>query len=493
MKTIFLQPPDPPEGKVLRGLAGRFGIRVRTVDPVVLPPLEFAYAASVLEKNGYEFEIIDAPALDLNVQGVLKKLLESGADLVVINTTPTSFKNDLEICGLIKGKLPETWVCLTGPFVSVFPEIALNDSGVDIVIRNEIEYTVLELSKAIEENCFEDVEGIAYKKNGEIVRTQNRPLIMNLDELPFPAYHCLPVDEYCHYWLPEKPFMTMSTSRGCPFGCIYCPYPVGYGGFWRGRSPENVLDEIHLYADDFHVKSILFRDQVFTFDMKKTEQICKGIVEREIDIQWRCETRVDRLSKELMKVMKDAGCIGLHLGVESGDSKILSGIGKHGVNIDMVKKVFADADELEIETGAFFMIGLPGETRQSIWKSFKLAMDLNPDFVHLGVVTPYPGTELYRLAEEKGWILTRDWTKYTGFEVVMRTDDLSKEEIKRALEYWKTCVVYRRKTLQKEVFSKKGVKNAFRKPLRALRWPLRASKYYVTSPQKKFEKWALDK
>jgi radical SAM superfamily enzyme YgiQ (UPF0313 family) len=494
MKTVFLQPPDPPEGKVVRDMAGRFGIRVEANTGAVLPPLDFAYAASILEKNGFTSQIIDAPALHLDVQEVLEELLKEKADMIVISTTPVSFKNDLEISDSIKEKLPDTLVCLTGSLVSILPEIALNGSKVDIVVRNEIEFTILDLLRVLGDKRFEGVRGIAYMENGKVVRTPDRALISNLDELPFPAYHLLPMGRYSHNWFSEedKPFMTMLASRGCPYKCIYCPYPIGYGNLWRGRSAQNVLNEMQFLVDNFHVKSILFRDQVFTFDMKRTEEICRGIVERGIDVKWRCETRVDRLSRKLMTVMKEAGCAGLHLGVESGDPEVLSKIGKPGMNIDKIKRAFADADDLGIETGAFFMIGLPGETKQSVWKSFRLAMDLNPDIISFAAVTPYPGTELYKLAEEKGWILTRDWTRYTGFDVVMRTDDLSEEDILQALKYLNMCIGYRSKNLEKKVFSRKGFKEAFLNPLRAGKWVLSTLKNYFISPQEQFRKWTLE-
>lgn len=495
VKAIFLQPPDPPEGKVIRDMAGRFGIRINSSAQGVLPPLDFAYAASVIEKNGFLAEIIDAPAIRLGVREVLQHISEEKADLIVMNTTPTSFKNDLKIIDLIKGKSRDALLCLTGTFVSILPEIALSDSKVDLVISNEIEYTVLDLAKALTHTKgFEGVNGIVYRRNGEIIKTPDRPLIMNLDELPFPAYHLMPVDRYCHNWFSEKdkPFMTLLASRGCPYGCIYCPYPIGYGKVWRGRSVQNVLEEIQLLTDNFHVKSILFRDQVFTFDMKRTAEICEGIIDRGIDVAWRCETRVDKLTRKLMAVMKEAGCVGLHLGVESGDPKVLSRFGKPGVKIDTIKRVFADADELGIETGAFFMIGLPGETKQSVWKSFELMMELNPDIVSFGVVTPYPGTELCKLAKEKRWILTNDWTRYTGFDVIMRTDCLSREDILRLLKYLSLCVGYRTKKLRREVFSQKGLKEAFLRPSKTAKWLLNSVKNLLDSPIERFRNWTLE-
>lgn len=490
MKIVFFQPPYLGKFGILRDHAGKFGIRV--THKTVLPPLDFAYAASVLEKNGYRYEIIDAPALNLGVQEILKNLSGSEPDLIVMNISAVSLIEDLKIAELVKKTTPKSKLCVTGSLFSVMPDLALNSSNVDVVIRNEIEYTVLDLARAIADEPLDDVMGIAFKKNGKIVKNPDRPLVLNLDELPFPAYHRLPVNRYSFGSFREKPFMTMLTSRGCPFGCIYCPYPIGFGNLWRGRSAGNVLAEIQFLVEKFHVRSILFRDQVFTFDMKRTEEICRGIIEREMDINWRCETRIDRLSKKLMSTMKKAGCVGLHLGVESGDPEILTKVAKKGLKINMIRKVFADAKDLGIETLAFFMVGLPGETKRSVWKSFQLAMEIDPDFIQFGVVTPYPGTELYRLAEDKGWILTKDWSRYTGFDVVMRTDDLSEDDINLAIKYLKTCTQYRKKKLETQVFSRKGALDACLNPVKAVKWIFNAAKYYFTDVEKRFKQWALE-
>jgi anaerobic magnesium-protoporphyrin IX monomethyl ester cyclase len=494
LKTIFLQPPDTSEGRVLRDMAGRFGIRVSQDTRTFLPPLEFAYAAAVLEKRGQSCRIIDAPALGLDVAGVLEETTKEKPELIVANTTPISLKNDLAICNAIKERLSETLVCLTGAFVSILPEIALKESKVDIIIRNEIEYTVPDLLKALKDKRLKDVKGITYKENDAILKTPDRPLIKNLDELPFPAFHLLPMDRYCHDWFSEKdkPFTTMLTSRGCSYGCIYCPYPVGYGDRWRGRSAQNVLSEISLLVDKFQIRSIVFRDQVFTFDMKRTEELCRGIIEKGIHIKWRCETRVDRLSKSLMTVMKEAGCEGIHMGVESGNPQVLARIGKPGVDVDRTKKIFADAESLGIETGAFFIIGLPGETKRSIWESYELAMELNPDIVSVAAITPYPGTELYKIAEEKGWILTKDWTNYTGFDVTMRTDELSEEDIRQAIWYFNLSVRNRSKKVENEIFSQKGFRKAFLSPVKAAKWVLRTARNRFTDPREEFRQWALE-
>lgn len=488
METLFIEPPFPPHCTLTRDQAGKFG----TLAPrgTVFPPLDFAYAAAVLEKNGYEFEIIDAPALNFDVHRVLARV-SSEPIIAVVNTSAISLTNDLKVASLIKEKSPESLVCVTGSLPSVMPSVALSNKAIDIVIQGEVEYTILELLKALDVGRLQDVHGIAYKKDGAIVESPCRPFNSNLDELPFPAYHHLPINRYYYSLLPKKPFVTMLTSRGCPYGCIYCPYPIGFGSVWRSRSSINVLNEIQYLVDKFNVKSILFKDQVFTFDMKRTEEICEGIVGRGIDIEWRCETRVDKLSEKLMLKMREAGCVGLHVGIESGDSKILSTVAKRGLDIDMIRKIFAKAKDIGIETSAFFIVGLPGETKQSIWKSYKLAREIDPDIVQFTLVTPYPGTKLYNIAEEEGWILIRDWTRYTLLNVVMRTQELSEQDLKDARNHLEACLGYRNKYLGRATSEGQRLLNLFPFLSKFVKRFSSAVKYYLRrDAEKQFERWA---
>ena len=256
----------------------------------------------------------------------------------------------------------------------------------------------------------------------------------------------------------------MLSSRGCPFGCIYCPYPIGYGDVWRGRSPENVTSELRMLVEEYNIKSILFRDQVFTFDMKRAEEICDGIIREGLDLQWRCETRVDRLEKKLMKKMKKAGCQAIHLGVESGDPNILKNYAKVGLTLERIRKTFKNAKDVGLETVAFFMIGFPGERKESVKKTLELARELNSDINWFTVAAPYPGTKLYDMAKREGWILTENLEKYSGREVVMRTDKLSEEDIKKLLRTAK--ILFTNDTIEsiRKLFSKDGIISTFLGP-----------------------------
>lgn len=442
MKTIFIEPPFPPGMWVTRDQAGKFG----TLAPpkTLFPPLDFAYAGAVLEKNGFEFEIIDAPALNLDINGLLHKVSAiKGSSFVIVNTSALTLPYDLSIISAIKKRIHDSVIGVTGSLVSVMPELALNNPSVDIVIQSETEFIILELLKALEKNCLKSVDGIAYKDiNNDrlIVRNPKRQLNLNLDELPFPVYDRLPIRKYYYHELPKKPFVTMLASRGCPYNCIYCPYPIAYGDVWRARSCKNVIDELRYLVDKFKVKSVLFKDQVFTFNMERTEEICDSIIDHKINVQWACETRVDKLSEKLLLKMKKAGCARLHLGIESGDPEVLSTIGKKGLNIDMIKRIFKAAKNIGIKTAAFFIIGLPNETKLSIWKSYELAKKLNADHIQFSIITPFPGTKLYQIAEDNGWILCKDPTKYTLRNAVMKTDKLSEQDLIQAKKYLERCL-----------------------------------------------------
>jgi len=467
---VLIQPPDPKGTKIIRDHMGKFGILEKKASSIrydLLPPLDLAYSAALLEKNGFNPSIIDSPTLDLDKSKLLREVVNKNPDLIVVNTSGVSILNDLKLASWLKNTLEIDTIAITSAYM---PENILNKMDIDVFIRGEVEQTILELCQKYPN--FKKIKGIFYKKDNKFFYNPKRPLIQNLDELPLPAYHLLPMKKYSFHMFKGKRFVTVLTSRGCPFGCTYCLYPIGYGNVWRGRSPKNVLEELNILTEKYKVKSILFRDQVFNFIPKRTEEICDSIVKNNIDIEWRCECRIDLLSKSLLLNMKKAGCAGVHLGVESGDPNILKSIAKTGVSIEMIKKVFQEAREIDLEALAFFMIGFPTETKESIAKTFELAKEIKAKQSWFCSVVPYPGTKLYDLAKRKGWILSKNLDDYTGRTVVMRNNNLTEEDIKKALDTANVMFSKDTTKLMKTIFSPQGVTTALLNPRKAMHFTL---------------------
>jgi len=456
-KIILVQPPDPNGTRILRDHMGRFGVKSFVYD--LLPPLDLAYSASLLEKNEFEVEIIDCPASGVEKTKAITNIAKKYPDFVVINTSGISESSDLDFANKVKN-VTDTFVGVIGPYINYYYKNVFSDE-IDVVIRGDIEYTILELAKNIP---LKDIKGITFKKNGKIIQNPERELIKNLDELPFPAYHLLPMKKYSYWYLPKRPFTTFQSSRGCPFRCIYCPYSVGFGSFWRKRSTDNVLSELTLLKEKYKVKSILFRDQIFTFDMKRAEEICDKISKESMDIEWRCETRADYLSNELMIKMKKAGCIGIHMGVESGDANLSKTVAKVGLNLDKTKEIFHYAREMGLNTRAFFIIGLPGETKETIEKTLEFAREIKANDYIFNSVTPFPGTKLHEIAEKNGWIVNKNWENFIVDETVMRNDNLTEDDIRYFVK--KANKEFSKTSLEdvKKVLNWRGVNIVFSEP-----------------------------
>jgi radical SAM superfamily enzyme YgiQ (UPF0313 family) len=469
-KVVLIQPPDPKGTVVVRDHMGKFGILEKKTSIIRydrFPPLDLAYSAALLEKNGFDVSIIDSPTLDIDRSKILNEVTNKNPDLIIVNTSGVTISDDLDFASWLKNNTEVETVAITPTYM---PENILKKKNINIFIRGEVEHTVLELCQKFPN--IKRIEGTIHKKGNKFFYNPKRPLIKNLDELPFPAYHLLPMKEYSHSLFKRKNFINVFTSRGCPFGCIYCLYPIGYGNVWRGRSPKNVLEELRFLTEEYNVKSILFRDQVFNFIPKRTEEICEDIVKEGMDIDWRCECRADLLSKNLMLKMKKAGCAGIHMGVESGDPTILKNIAKVGLSPEIVKRVFNDAKEIGLEALAFFMIGFPGETKEAISNTFKLAREIKAKKAWFCAVVPYPGTKLYNLAKRKGWILTKNLDDYTGRSVVMRTDKLTEDDIKKAVDAANVMFSKNNTQLLKTIFSLRGVRSALRDPKKAVKFTL---------------------
>ena len=401
------------------------------------PPLGLAMIAAVLEKNGYLVKILDLPALGFSENSVPAIIRQEKPDVVGITAMTPTINLAISAAKKVKESDSNATVVLGGAHATILPEGTLqNAPEVDIIVRGEGEQTMLELVKVLENDAgsISQVSGITYRQGTYIRSNPPRPPISDLDALPFPAFHLLPVGKYRLHppFGRRSPVMPIITSRGCPYRCIFCSKDI-FGRKYRGNSSAYVADEIQLLIEKFGVKEIKFYDDVFTLDRKRVIAICMQLKEQGIDIPWTCETRVNLVDGELLRVMKDAGCYMIAYGVESGNQGILNNL-KKDITLERAIEAFKLTQEAEIETVAYFMIGSPGETPRTVKETIEFGKRLDPDFAQFSITTPYPGTELYRLAAQEGCAPGK-WDEYVYADLrsagnpSFRTKTLSMEEL----------------------------------------------------------------
>ncbi len=272
--------------------------------------------------------------------------------------------------------------------------------------------------------------GITYRKDGKIMRNPDRPYIENLDDIPFPARHFWPMERIRKY---EEIFYLM-TSRGCVYWCEFCSTVRMHGRKYRMRSPKNVVDELEFLHDTYGATQFTFLDDVFTLDKARTEEICREIKNRKLKIKWSCGTRVDMVTKELLLKMKEAGCVAVWFGVESGSQEVLDDMRK-GISPAQTMKVLSWVREIGLIPVPNVVLGFPGETKETIWNTIKFAEKISPDYICCyDVATPFPGTPLYELVKGKGWLKVTDFDKYDINTPIFETPWLSMKELKEIRE-----------------------------------------------------------
>jgi len=386
------------------------------------------YLAAVLEKNKHEVEVIDCEALEMDHEKLRAKLASLEPNVVGITATTATIQAALVSARVAKEACPTATVVLGGPHATFMDEQILSEnSEVDVVVRGEGEQTLIELVDVISKSNpkgLDEVAGITFRKNGQIIRTPNRPLIQNLDELPSPAYHYFALEKYR---VSGRLILPVSTTRGCPIQCSFCVSSRMFGKTYRMRSINSVVDEIEELRDRYGADAFTFYDDAFTYDIERAIKICEEIKKRKIGLPWNCQSRVD-VSKEAFIKMREAGCEMVYMGVESGCQQILDAVGKQ-TSIQQNEKAIKWAKDAGLFVIISLVIGYPGETTDSLEQTFDLIRRLKPDEVHLCVATPFPGTELYRFIQEKGWELSPDWSLYDTTTPVFENPSISKEKI----------------------------------------------------------------
>lgn len=391
-------------------------------------PDYLAIAAAVLERDGHQVKLLDAAALNMPLAQVKEIAAEFKPELSIIHTTTPSIYNDVEHADMLKDLGSAT--ALIGAHASALPEETMRlSTKIDYIARGEYDYTLRDIAS---QQPPANIPGITYRQNGGVVHNKVRPLIENLDELPFPAWHQVDVHRYFDAG-KNYPFITLISGRGCPNQCSFCILPqVFYGQRYRLRSAQSVVDEIEhdlkLFPD---LKEIMFEDDTLTADRRRTREICEEMQRRGLHICWSANARADLDDLELMKLMRRSGCRMLVVGFEFGDQKMLDSVHKR-VTVEQMKN-FADlTKKAGIRVHGCFMIGGPGETRETALKTIQLIRELKLDTIQISGLTPYPGTKFYDWCKENNYIIAKDWPEWVdGGEqsTVVSYPGLSKEEI----------------------------------------------------------------
>ncbi|GIV32537.1 MAG: B12-binding domain-containing radical SAM protein [Chitinophagales bacterium] len=394
-------------------------LRVMLINPPVLAVLEpwydtpnfgrvgLAYLAGYLRQYpGYEIRIVDAKLERLNFKQVLQLVRQWQPHVVGLTAFTNEIKPAAYQAGLIKQEIPHVITVIGGVHLTALPQRTLEEfPSFDIGVVGEGEVTFYELCQALKENkSLDSVAGLVYRNVSGIRMTPPRPRIADQDSIPFPAWDLLP---------PASEYYVQS-QRGCPFNCNFCMNPNGRVA--RIRSVDNVIEELNLIIERYHPRRISFGDELFSVDMERTHRLLDAMIAHNIGkrVAWDAQTHVRYVDEALFMKMKKAGVSRIELGIETGDEAALKSMGK-GTTLDMIMKAYSAARKAKVPIGSFFLFGQPNETPRTIRKTIALAVKINPQLPMFGLMTPYPGTEVSKLAArgEAGYrLLTTDWDEY---------------------------------------------------------------------------------
>lgn len=403
----------------------------------LMPPLGILYIGAFLRERMHNVQLFD-PALD--DESFIKEIVDFQPDIIGVSIGVTSLKRARKLLDTLKPKLKkDTIYCAGGSFATAAPLDILKMLDLDFVVIGEGEQTMLDAcNKLSRQETLAEVKGIVYRTNNSgYVFTEKREMISDLDCLPFPARDLL---DFSGYLLPPglirgvylKRTTTILTGRGCPGRCIFCGSHLIFGRTMRRRTVANVIAEIEHLINDYQIEGIWFCDDTFTINPEWVRMFCQEVINRKIKFKWGCQARVDTVSEDLLLRMKEAGCVQLDFGIESGSNKVLKAL-KKGTTEDKIITALKLTKKVGLRTFGTVMLGNPDETKEDVKKTWDILEKTTPDFVGVGLLTPYPGTEIYKLALENNWVdprifMTEEWLKHQSISPAMCIN-FSKDEL----------------------------------------------------------------
>jgi len=455
MKTLLLNPPSFPN---FDGGASSRWPATREIASFWYP-VWLAYPAGMIKES----RLLDAPPHGVTPEETVQ--IAKDYEFLVLYTSTPGFQKDIRLAEMIKEVNPSIRIAFVGPQVTVQPEESLNASPViDFVARKEIDYSVSEFAHG---KRLEEILGISYRKDGKVVHNPDRPLLQDLDSMPF-AVNVYKRDlDITKYNVPFllHPFLSFYTSRGCPALCTFCLWPQTTSGHaWRVRSSENVAQEVKLTHELFpNLKEIFFDDDTFSWGKKRTIELCEKL--KPLKTTWSCTSRVHS-DYETLKAMKEAGCRLLIVGFESGDPQILKNI-KKGATVEQAIEFMKNCKRLGIVVHGDFIIGLPGETPETIETTMRFAEKLDCETIQVSIAHPYPGTEFDEYLKKNSYVTTDEMTDELGHQLPnIIYPGLGRKELVEAVEYFYGRYYFRprivARILRKAIFNSAERKRLYR-------------------------------
>ena len=441
MKPLFLNPPT------FEDFDGGAGARYQASREVTSfwYPTWLCFPAAMIEGS----RVVDAPVQKFDLEKCLE--IAKDFDMVVMYTSTPTLMIDIETARRIKAVKPEIVTVLTGPHVTILPEESLRAAkgAIDIVCRGEFDYSTKELCEG---RAWDSVDGISFMRDGKLVSTADRPMIEDLDALPFvaPIYkRDLPISEYVipHF---KSPYVSIYSSRGCPSKCIYCLWPQTFSGQrMRVRSPRNVYEEIKWIVENIpEMKELSFDDDPFTANREHAREIARLI--KPLGISWTINARANT-DYETLRIMRESGLRHVVVGFESGNAQILKNI-KKGVTREQALEFTKNCKKLGLSVHGAFIMGLPGETRETIQETIRFAKQMDLNSIQASLASPYPGTEFYELCKQNGWISSDNFIDDTGHQkCVINYPNLSNTEIFNSVEEFYNKFYFRPKYIARSI------------------------------------------
>lgn len=453
-------------------------------------PFFLAYAAAVLEREPAvdDLLMVDGVAEQISEEAFVDRAHAFAPDLLVLEVSTASIPTDLRVAQAIAERCPGIRIAMCG--LHVFMQEAsffVEHPFVDFVFVGEYEYIAQDLVRALKREKqgkppeFAGIQGLIWRKTrgeNEVERNMSRPVVQDLDSIPWPSRHQLPMLNYRDEpgSIPT-PSGQMWASRGCPYKCVFCAWPqIMYGDShtqYRVRDPKDVVDEMQFLVEHYGMRSIYIDDDTFNIGKKRMLRFAELVKERNLGVPWAVMARADTSDEVTMEAFADAGMKAIKFGVESGDQDIVKKSGKN-LNLERLRRMVKKCHELGIRIHLTFTFGLPGETKETVQKTIDLALELDPHSLQYSIVTPFPGSRLYEMMDDQGKLESKDWSLYDGYNnAVMRTETLSSRDLegarRRASDIWER---YREQRAWEEsgqkIFSGSTLLKAIKQPHRAV-------------------------